>query len=96
MYIVSSLKLEKPQTKPSIDEKRTIVSWFSTYCKHEFGISIWNNFMENERFNELYEKLLPIYGIAVFKEIADIVSELQNIPIVNLLKDFSNFMNKYY
>ena len=96
MCIVSSLKLEKTQTQPDIDEKRTIVNWFSTYCNHEFGISTWNKFMENERFKELLEELQPTFGNSIFQEMADIVSELQNIPIVKLLKDFSNFINKYY
>jgi len=93
---MSSVKLQKHQPQPDFNEKRTIVNWFSTYCNHEFGLSIWNNFLENKRFTELLNQVQPIYGDAIFKEMADIVCHLQNIAIMKLLKDFSNFINKYY
>lgn len=83
--------------KPEIEsENHSIVDLFNAYCSHEFGSDTWSKLMKISEFSKIINHYRPAYGDIVFSELADTVSEVQNIEVVDLLRDFSNFIRTYY
>lgn len=94
--MMSELTLKTTKDLEIEDEKPTIVELFHAYCSHEFGTETWNEFMNDKEFNTMITLYQPKYGDLVFSVLADTVSEIQNITIKDLLRNFSSFVRTYY
>ncbi|MCE7733933.1 MAG: hypothetical protein GPJ54_03585 [Candidatus Heimdallarchaeota archaeon] len=94
--MMSELTLKTTKDQEIKDEKPTIVDLFHAYCSHEFGNDRWNEFMNHKEFNTMITHYQPKYGDLVFSVLADTVSEIQNISIKDLLRNFSKFVRTYY
>ncbi len=93
---MSNQSLETIDKSKTDSENRSIVDLFNAYCSHEFGSDTWSELMKIPEFSRMINHYRPIYGDSVFQALADSVSEVYNIEIIDLLKDFSNFINTYY
>ncbi len=80
--------------KKSQNEISDLNTLFKIYCDVKFGN--WEKYMENKSFRQIVEELQPKYGLAVFKELVDFVSEYENVQIKDILRDFSKFIHEYY
>ncbi|MHA2252479.1 MAG: hypothetical protein ACXAD7_19090 [Candidatus Kariarchaeaceae archaeon] len=92
--MMSVLKLQEDHRKEA--ENRTMVELFHAYCSHEFGKDIWEEFMNIEEFNKMLTYYQPKFGDSIFSVLADTVSSVQGIPIMELLRNFSRFIRTYY
>ena len=93
---MSTLTFEKKKEHTIKEEKESIVNLFHAYCSHEFGNDRWVEFMNHKEFNNMLTKYQPIYGDIIFSVIADIVSEIENIHVKDLLRNFAEFIRTYY
>lgn len=88
-----SMSVTATTPKPKKSENIDYPALFKIFCDDKFGN--WDKYETTPKFQEIMEKKF-IFGNLIFHDMVNFVSEVEKVPIKDILHQFSEFINKYY
>ncbi len=88
MSAVAPPLVTKTETKP-VD----FPGLFEIFCENKFGH--WDLYKKSNEFNKIMSQK-DKFGNLIFHDLVDFVSKVEGIPVKDILKQFSDFVNTYY
>ncbi len=76
------------------EHSNDIAGLFEIFCKDKYDN--WNEYLQDKEFFNLMTYLKPKYGNSIFHDMVNFVSNYENIPVIDILRDFGEFRQKYY
>ncbi|RMG19663.1 MAG: hypothetical protein D6732_29605 [Methanobacteriota archaeon] len=66
---------------------------FKIFCESKFGN--WDKYTNSNTFRNIMAKKFE-FGNLIFHDLVNFVSKVEQVPIKDLLHEFSDFIAKYY
>ncbi len=88
---------EQPLTKrdPYIEINGELNDQFRLYLNEKFGPELWIVLLHNQKFNDLINIRAQTYGDTIFPALVNYASEVIQIGVDYILREFSSYISNF-